>query len=240
MSGTSDGNYDSATWEVLVLQAEACNRSGRSALSSCNNGLSRTLAAYTRCHPAWRPRWRSQLALGTVRGAVSRTQLEERLDNGSWSRICSSGSALKRSGRQAGKWCYRVRAETNGISSAWSTVRCTTIAAYTPRNFSASDGEYSGRVHLAWSEVPDATYYKLYRNTASHYDAIPITVSPIRRTSHDNYDADAGEILLLSGQGMQRLGLQPDTAIPNADMHPITQTAAQRHQQRRRRRQLHG
>ena len=56
-------------------------------------------------------------------------EVEESLDNGSWSQIYSGTNlSTSRTGRSPGTWCYRVRAANKVGDGAWSGNQCTTVA----------------------------------------------------------------------------------------------------------------
>ncbi len=53
----------------------------------------------------------------------------------------------------------------------------------------ASDGEFDDKIEISWNIIPDATHYKLFRDTIDNpYNSSPITPGWITATSYtDNY-----------------------------------------------------
>ena len=101
--------------------------------------------------------------------------------------------ARQRRIRWAGKWCYRVRGNGQSVNSAWSNIQCTTVAGKPAVPVvAASDGDSASSIYVTWKPVPGATYYKLYRNTASHY-APHLILDNIAGSSHRNYDVTPGK-----------------------------------------------
>ncbi|MDE0002129.1 MAG: FG-GAP-like repeat-containing protein, partial [Rhodospirillaceae bacterium] len=104
-----------------------------------------------------------------VSGATSYT-LQERLNDGEWKTI-QTGSSTSRSisGKTAGTWHYRVRAENAGGNSDYSGTESITVAApsapSTPSGPSSTDTD--GDYFITWSSRTGATKYVLEERLGS-------------------------------------------------------------------------
>lgn len=68
----------------------------------------------------------------SVSGATSYT-LQEQFNSGSFGDIYTgSNTSQNRSGRSAGQWCYRLRANNSAGSSGWSGTKCATVSDLKP------------------------------------------------------------------------------------------------------------
>lgn len=99
----------------------------------------------------------------TASGAASYT-LQEQFNGGSFGDIYTGTSTSQnRTGRAAGQWCYRVKANNTAGSSTWSNTRCATVlsAPAAPVINAISNGDGDGNFTVSWSAVSGATNYRL-------------------------------------------------------------------------------
>ncbi|MBN1260260.1 MAG: peptidase S8 [Anaerolineae bacterium] len=113
---------------------------------------------------------------GAVNGADTYT-LEE-ADNPSMTgaivRYRGTGLQYNVTGQRDGTWHYRVQASGNGLTSAWSSNRSTTVDPHPlgiPVLDAIANGDANGDYTLSWSQVPFATGYLLEESATPYFDA---------------------------------------------------------------------
>ena len=93
--------------------------------------------------------------------------LEESFNSGAWNLIMNTASSIyNASGRSAGNWCYRVKANNAYGSSGWSASQCTTVnpPPGTPAISTIDNADGDGSYLVDWNDVPLATSYELQEN----------------------------------------------------------------------------
>lgn len=93
--------------------------------------------------------------------------LEESFNSGAWNLIMNTASSIyNASGRSAGNWCYRVKANNAYGSSAWSTTQCATVnpAPGTPAIATIDNTDGDSNYLVDWNDIPFAISYELQEN----------------------------------------------------------------------------
>lgn len=93
--------------------------------------------------------------------------LEESFNSGAWNLIMNTASSIyNASGRSAGNWCYRVKANNAYGSSGWSATQCTTVnpPPGTPAISTIENIDGDGSYLVDWNDVQYAINYELQEN----------------------------------------------------------------------------
>lgn len=93
--------------------------------------------------------------------------LEESFNSGAWNLIMNTGSSIyNASGRSAGTWCYRVKANNAYGSSGYSATQCTAVnpPPGTPAITTINNADGDGNYVVDWNDVPLAISYELQEN----------------------------------------------------------------------------
>lgn len=93
--------------------------------------------------------------------------LEESFNSGAWNLIMNTASSIyNASGRYAGEWCYRVKANNAYGSSAWSGTQCAIVnpAPGTPAIATIDNTDGDSNYLVDWNDIPYAISYELQEN----------------------------------------------------------------------------